>query len=150
MREVAPEGRDTRPPITSLAAPRSGAASPSPRPTVAIRPSVSCVLGPAPSPALPPTDPYVRRYWVAAVGPTAVADLLRMHVAARQARALKRPIGLHMLLEAGLVHALDGRIVVPEKVRLLGRRQIIRLNPRLRREHARWLAENLARAWDGD
>ncbi len=60
----------------------------------------------------PAQHPYVRRYWTAAIGPGAVADLLRMASAARSGRQLRRPIHLPTLLSEGLVRSNGGRLLV--------------------------------------
>jgi hypothetical protein len=49
------------------------------------------------------THPYVRRYWVAALGPGAVADLLRLAAAAQSGRSLRTPTHLPALLSEGLI-----------------------------------------------
>lgn len=85
----------------------------------------------------PVTHPYVRRFWTAALGPGAVADLLRLAAAARRGRSLRRPEHLPVLVAAGLVGAADRRrpvvmLTVPRVPAPLLRR----MPPALVREHA--------------
>ena len=92
------------------------------------------VLVPGPSDGVRPDDEYVRRYWVAVVGPTAVADLLRLIAAARHRNALPRPTHLSTLLVEGLAWTVGGRIIVPTTIPRIGPRSRRRLPPALRRE----------------
>ncbi|MFQ5553975.1 MAG: hypothetical protein ACE5GC_01230 [Acidimicrobiia bacterium] len=87
------------------------------------------------------THPYVRRFWTAAIGPGAVADLLRLATAAQRGRSLRRPVHLGRLMTLGLVAAPGGRLLVsttipPLPVALAARR----LTPDLARQHRRALA----------
>ena len=82
-----------------------------------------------------PESPYVRRFWTAVLGPTAVAELLRLTTAARRATRLPRPLRLPQLVAEGLVALDSGDILVRPTVPLLGPRQVRRLNPSLRAEH---------------
>ena len=135
---------DARPPIASEAEPLPGAAAPYRilRPTAAVRPTVApAVWSDAISElGYPPEHPYVRRFWTAALGPGAVADLLRLAVAARRGRSLPLPVHLPALIAAGLVQTRRGRIRVRATVPPLTASQVRRLPPFLRREHAelRW------------
>jgi hypothetical protein len=135
---------DARPPIASEAEPAPGAAAPYRvlRPTAAVRPTVAPVIWADALSDLgyPPEHPYVRRYWTAALGPGAVADLLRLAVAARRGRSLPLPVNLPALIAAGLVHTRQGRIRVRATVPPLPAFLVRRLPPFLRREHAalRW------------
>lgn len=133
--------RGARPPILVEAAPVPGAAEVTPlRPTALprpwIRPQLTPVNGQA---AHDPDDPAVRRYWSALLGPGAVADLLRLHVAARRGRRLRRPLHLGSLLQEGLVHRRDGAILVPTRIPALDDGQQRRLHPSLRAEYRRRL-----------
>ena len=88
-------------------------------------------------PSFAVTDPYVRRFWTAVIGPGAVADLLRLATAARCGRSLRRPLHMPALVMAGLVRAVDSdapgvRVLVPVVPPGLRRR----LTPALTREHA--------------
>ena len=92
------------------------------------------VLIPGPCDGVAPDDEYVRRYWVAVVGPTAVADLLRLIAAARRREALPRPTHLSTLLAEGLAWSVCGRIIVPTTIPRIGARSLRRLPLPLRRE----------------
>lgn len=82
---------------------------------------------------------YVRRFWVAAIGPGAVADLLRTIRAGQRKRTVTYPIYLHVLVQSGLA-AYDGtRVTVPNPVPLLPPHLVRRLPPPMRREHALWM-----------
>ena len=138
---AAPEHfrRDDRPPIEMEAAPPPGAADSS-RPTVTMRPWINPGEWHDPLADLgyPPEHPYVRRYWVAAIGPAAVADLLRLAVAARRGRALPRPLHLPTLARNELVRTVQGgRILVRAKIPPLPAVHAKRLPPFLREEHRR-------------
>jgi hypothetical protein len=138
-------GNDACPPTGSgCPAPRSDVAASLPylplRPTVHQRPTI------APSPWLDPiselgytTDhPYVRRFWTSVIGPGAVADLLRLAVAARRDRSLPRPVHLHLLIREGLARCTGGILFVRPTVPPLSAQHVLRLPPALRREHARY------------
>ncbi len=140
---------DARPPIASRdPAPRPGTAVPPPpypllRPTVWPRRRVHprpwydafTVLG------YPVDHHYVRRFWTAVLGPGAVADLLRLAVAARRGRSLLLPLHTRCLLREGLVHR-DGDVLwVRPTVPPLSAAQVLRLPAALRREHGRYRLE---------
>jgi len=91
----------------------------------------------------PAHHPYVRRFWIAALGPGAVADLLRLIAAANQQRPLPRPEYLHLLTTAGLVFLSGGTLWVGRSVPPLGDAQLRRLTPAVRAEHSRALARFL-------
>jgi hypothetical protein len=80
------------------------------------------------------THPYVRRYWVAAIGPGAVADLLRLAAAAQSGRSLRTPTHLATLLREGLVVRDGSGIGVRTLIPPLPRNLVSRLTPRLRSE----------------
>ena len=85
-----------------------------------------------------PTHPYVRRFWIAAIGPGAVADLLRLTAAAHRGRPLKAPIHLPTLVSEGLAaRTSDGAIEVGTTVPRLKDTHVARLRPGLRQEHQR-------------
>lgn len=86
----------------------------------------------------PPDHPYVRRFWTAVIGRGAVADLLRLTVAAQRDRSLLRPVHLPLLLHEGLVRRAGDDLWVRTTIPPLGVRQVRRLAPRLRREHAEY------------
>ena len=132
---------NARPPVPVAAAPAPGAAEVALlRPTAIPRPYIRPRLVPANGhPGHAPDDPMVRRYWSALVGPGAVADLLRLTVAARRGKRLRRPLHLSSLLREGLVCRDGEAIVVPERVPHLDDGQQRRLHPSLRAEYRRRL-----------
>lgn len=82
---------------------------------------------------------YIRRFWVAAIGPGAVADLLRCIRAAQRKQPVTYPIYLHMLVQSGLA-AFDGTtITVPNPVPILPPHLVRKLAPPMRREHGIWM-----------
>ncbi|MFO7292944.1 MAG: hypothetical protein FWJ92_12140 [Actinomycetes bacterium] len=84
-----------------------------------------------------PDHPYVRRYWVAAIGQGAVAELLRLMRAARDETPLPLPIWLPTLLRADLVRVEEGVMVVGDRVPLVPAALQRRFSPGLREEHRR-------------
>jgi hypothetical protein len=109
------------------------------RPTAATRPLIEpkvwddalATLGYA-------TDhPYVRRFWTAAIGPGAVADLIRLAIAASRDRSLPAPISLPQLMRERLCTVRGAELLVRTTIPPLSRRHVELLSPRLRREHAR-------------
>jgi hypothetical protein len=80
----------------------------------------------------------VRRFWTSAIGPGAVADLLRLAVAARRDRSLPLPVHLHVLIREGLARCSNGLLLVRPTVPPLSVTHVLRLPPALRREHARY------------
>lgn len=139
MTAVAHEIPDVRPPTTSHAKWVSGAAAVCP--TVAIRPSVTCRILPGSRLGVSPDHPYVRRFWVAAIGVGPVVDLLRMIAAARAQRSIPLPIHLPILLSEGLVRMACDAIAVPSRVPRLGTVALRRLPHLLQAEHRQWLAD---------
>lgn len=99
------------------------------------RPRVPVRLIRIPHLGVEPSDPYVRRYWVAALGPGAVEDLLRLVAAAHQRRKMPLPRFLHVLVQERLAAFPGDRIIVPDRVRLVPRRLVSRFPLPLRREH---------------
>lgn len=86
------------------------------------------------------TDGYVRRFWTAALGPGAVADLLRLAAAAEGGRSLPRPVHLDALVRTGLVGGGAGPVlIVSDRVPLLPRHFLAALPPALRRSHDEWV-----------
>jgi hypothetical protein len=82
---------------------------------------------------------YIRRFWVAAIGAGAVADLLRAIRAAQRKTTVTYPIYLHVLVQSGLA-AYDGStITVPNPVPILPPHLVRTLPPSLRREHNVWM-----------
>jgi hypothetical protein len=84
-----------------------------------------------------PDDPYVRRYWVAAIGPVAVGELLRLIQAGRSQRRLPLPRTLPQLLRADLIRVEDGTLVVADRVPEVPALLQRRFPPGLREEHRR-------------
>jgi len=124
--------RNARPPI-----PVPGIAGCSPntgqRPTVNRRPMVRPRLWMAPG-GYPADHEYVRRYWTAAVGAGAVADLLRLMQAAKRRRSIRRPVNTPTLARSGLIVGRDSQLYVRSTVPPLPPELMVRLNPSLRRE----------------
>lgn len=134
MRSATPEEeRDIRPPVAVTAAPSSGVAG---RRSVWRRPKLQPRLLNGDVFGFPVHHPYVLRFWTAAIGPGAVADLLRLIAAARTRRTVPYPEHLHLLATAGLVWPAGETIWVPRAVPPLGGAQLRRLTPALRAEHA--------------
>jgi hypothetical protein len=105
------------------------------RPTAQERPLVTPRVWREATGSFPVTHPYVRRYWTAAIGPGAVADLLRLATAARRGRSLRRPVHLPVLVAAGLVLVRDGSYHVATTVPALPASAARRLPPALLRQH---------------
>jgi hypothetical protein len=125
-------GNDVRPPVTTHPAPLPGTV----RRSAIARPLIAPKLLPT-TPGIEPTDPYIRRYWTAVLGPTAVTELLRLIVAARRSSQIRLPLRLPQLAAEGLVAIHDGTVWVAPLVPSLGDRQLRRLSPLLRAEHQR-------------
>ena len=85
-----------------------------------------------------PSDPYVRRFWVAAIGPGAVAELLRLVRAAEKGEDVRLPRHLPALIRAGLVVANTGCLEVGAKLPIVPRELRWRFPPSLAAEHAQW------------
>ena len=136
MRSTPPgEERDHRPPVAITAAPSPGGAG---RRSVQRRTTITPCLTEAAGPTgFPVEHSYVRRFWTAALGPGAVADLLRLIVAARGGRSLPHPEYLHLLTGAGLVLHAGGKVWVSSSVPPLGTAQLRRMPPAMRIAHAR-------------
>lgn len=125
--------RDARPPIEMDAAPAPGTATA--RPTVEPRKWIAVLAFDRDAAGHAPSDPAVRRFWTAIVGPGAVADLLRLTAAAQSGRRLREPLHLALLAAEGLV-ARDGDIVlVRPRIPYLDDRHLLRLRPALRAEY---------------
>ncbi len=78
---------------------------------------------------------YVRRFWTAAIGPGAVADLMRLAVAAKRDRSLLLPESLGVLLREDLARWVNGKLFVRVVIPPLTQTQERRLSPELKREH---------------
>lgn len=96
-------------------------------------------LAPTTQPSFAVTDTYVRRYWTAAIGPGAVADLLRLATAARRGRSLRYPVYLGVLITTGLATVSGGKLLVRTEVPAVPNRLASGLSPSLRRRHSKEL-----------
>ena len=86
-----------------------------------------------------PSDHYVRRFWVAAIGPSAVAELLRLVRAAGKGEDVRLPRHLPILIHAGLATGKDGCIVVDARFPEVPIELRWRFPPSLAAEHSRLL-----------
>jgi hypothetical protein len=84
----------------------------------------------------PPDHNYVRRYWTAAIGAGAVADLLRLMQAAKRGRSIRRPVSTPVLARSGLIVGRGARLYVRSTVPPLPKELLRRLPPSLRQEIA--------------
>lgn len=103
------------------------------------RPPVLPLIAETGRPGLAPEDPYVRRWWTCVLGPTSVADLLRLVRAAREGGTISRPLGLNGLVRAGLVRHQAGVVVIPIPIPPVSAPYDRRIPPWLRHAHAREL-----------
>lgn len=85
---------------------------------------------------------YVRTFWTALLGPSAVADYLRLVRAAERHGTLKRPRSLNRLARAQLVRQTDRGLEVRMTTPPLSAAQVLRLAPAVRRDHAAWRFDN--------
>lgn len=81
----------------------------------------------------------MRKFWVAALGPGAVAELLRLVNAAGKGEEVRLPRHLPQLLKAGLVSIVEGSLAVREKVPHVPREMRWRFPPDIAAQHAIWL-----------
>jgi hypothetical protein len=93
------------------------------------------------SEGIEPSDPYVRRFWVAALGPGAVAELLRLVSAARKGEWVRLPRHLPQLLRAGLVRIVDGNLAVEALVPPVPPEMRWRFPPDIAAAHSLWLKD---------
>lgn len=105
------------------------------RPTAQIRPTIGVRLIDR-AEGFESSHPYVRRFWVAALGPGAVAELLRLVKAAETGEEVRLPRYLPQLLKAGLVSVLDGQLAVVSRVPPVPVEMRWRFRPDLAAEHA--------------
>lgn len=84
-------------------------------------------------------DPYIRRFWVAALGSGAVAELLRLVRAAEKGEGVRLPRYLPQLLRAGLVGITAGSISVSNRFPPVPRELRWRFPPSLAGEHSKWV-----------
>lgn len=136
MRTGAPASGQNRPPINSAVGPVGALVRPSAR----VRPTVPVQLIPKEE-GLDASDPYVRRFWVAALGPGAVAELLRLVSAAGKGEEVRLPRHLPQLLRVGLVSVVEGSLAVPALIPLVPAELRWRFPPDLAKQHAKWIAE---------
>jgi len=85
------------------------------RPTVRTRPMVSVTTRKS-SVGYPAPDLYVRRFWTAILGASAIAELLQIAEAARKGTQIRRPVHLQNLMEMGLVSVVDGKIQIDDLI----------------------------------
>lgn len=126
---------------------RSGVPAPSPgaavhpanatRPTAARRVTVEPAVWNEHPTGFPTQHPYVRRFWTAAIGSGAVADLMRLAVAAQRGRPLLLPTTAALLAQEGLITWNRGRLLARVSIPPLSDRHLRRMPPSLRREHRR-------------
>lgn len=83
------------------------------------------------------SDRYIRRFWVAAIGSGAVAELLRLVRAAEKGESVRLPRYLPVLLTAGLVEATSGSLRVPSLLPVVPPELRYRFTPTIANEHAR-------------
>ena len=130
--------QDARPPIEMEAAPAPGTTTAF-RPTAVPRPIIAALAFEHDAPGHEPSDPAVRRFWTAIVGPGAVADLLRLIAATRSGRRLREPLHLGILAAEGLIEREGQIVLVRPRVPYLGASQLRRLRPALRAEYQKLL-----------
>jgi hypothetical protein len=104
------------------------------RPTARVRPMMPVGLTPCQD-GLDPSDPYIRKFWVAALGPGAVAELLRLVSAASKGEEVRLPRHLPQLLRAGLVSIANGRLTVLQRIPEVPPELRWRFSPDLAAEH---------------
>ena len=139
MRVVPAEDKQLqpRPPVASATPAPAGAT----RPTNRKRPQVRVRLLDDRSDGVAASDPYVRRFWTAVIGPGAVADFLRLIRAGKVGKPITRPGHLADLVRCGLVAHHRKTIWLTESVPIVPAHLVRTTPPFLRREHAAWLAE---------
>jgi len=96
-------------------------------PTIRPRPVVFPVLIDGPPDGVHHHDPYVREFWVAAIGAAAVTDLLRLAAAARRGAGILRPVNLALLVSEEIVVWENSALHVPSPLPRLGAVQRARL-----------------------
>ncbi len=79
---------------------------------------------------------------MAALGPGAVAELLRLVNAAGKGEDVRLPRYLPHLMKAGLVTVVDGTLAVLERIPMVPSEMRWRFPPDLAAEHADWLARS--------
>ncbi len=139
-----PRNRARPPTRSGDLAPHPGAAVhavDSTRPTVTKRRTVEPAVWDGRPEGFPIQHPYVRRFWTAVIGPGAVADLMRLAVAAQRGRSLPLPISTGVLVREGLVAWKRGRLLAGASVPPVPTRHLRRMPPALRREHQQALTD---------
>jgi hypothetical protein len=139
MRAGAPASGQNRPPIDSAVGPAGALV----RPTAQVRPTVPVKLIPCEH-GIKPSDAYVRRFWVAALGPGAVAELLRLVSAAGKGEEVRLPRHLPQLLRAGLVSVVDGNLAVVGRLPEVPVEMRWRFPPDVAASHRAWLAARVS------
>ena len=132
--EVSGGGQTARPPHLRTVGPPGASV----RPTARVRPVVPVRLEPRLG-GFEPSDPYVRRFWVAAIGSSAVAELLRLVRAAEKGEGVRLPRTLPVLLRVGLVKAETSGLVVFDHIPVVPVEMRWRFPPSLGAEHSRWI-----------
>lgn len=137
MRAGAPASGQNRPPMRSAV----GHVGAPVRPTAHVRPTVPVRLIPTDH-GVEASDPYVRKFWVAALGPGAVAELLRLVSAAGKGEEVRLPRHLPQLLRTGLVTVVDGTLAVCERIPPVPVEMRWRFPPDVAAQHAEWLTRD--------
>ncbi len=132
MRAEAPASGHCRPPTTTFA----GHAGASLSPTARVRPTLPTRLNTV-GERFHPADPYVRRFWVAAIGPSAVAELLRLIRAAGQGEDVRLPRHLPLFLRLAVVRVDRGCLVVVDTLPEVPPEMRWRFPPGLAAEHSK-------------
>jgi hypothetical protein len=123
-----------RPPVIDAVS--TGSASV--RATARVRPFVPVELVESEGP-FPASHPYIRRFWVAALGSGAIAELLRLVRAAEKGEEVRLPRYLPQLLRANLVSVTSNAIRVGNTFPAVPRELRWRFPPSLAGEHSRWI-----------
>jgi len=110
------------------------------RPSARVRPTVSVKIADWPG-DVSIYDPYVRRFWVAAIGAGAVAELLRLARCAERGESVRLPRNLPILLRTGLARATSAGLMVSLRVPAVPREMRWRFPPSLHSDHTRWVRE---------
>ena len=108
------------------------------RPSARMRPTVSVRVADWPG-DVSIYDPYVRRFWVAAIGAGAVAELLRLARCAERGEPVRLPRNLPILLRTGLARATSAGLLVSLMVPAVPREMRWRFPPSLHADHTRWV-----------
>ncbi len=131
--EATGSGQIARPPQLKAARPPDAAV----RPTARVRPIVPVRIEEF-GPGYEPSDPYVRRFWVAAIGSSAVADCLRLIRAAQRGSGVRLPRSLPVLVRVGLAQTDSAGIVIKNRLPEVPVELRWRFPPGLAAEHTHW------------